>query len=119
MLIKGKIKKIQVKKEIPIRDFAYKMNKVLLIRNSRGIGDILNCRMLFKEFKRAMPDMHLTFGCFPEYNELLYNHPFLDDIANSKTVNKEDFGISYDISTACIFYESAKSPIVDKHRADI
>jgi ADP-heptose:LPS heptosyltransferase len=114
-----KVKKLQQNKEVSLKDFADRMNKVLLIRNSRGVGDILNCRMLFKEFKRVMPDMHLTFACYKEYHELLQNHPFLDDIADSKTVEKDKYGISYDISTTCIYYESAKSPIVDKHRADI
>jgi len=118
-MIKGKIKRIQEKKERSIKDFADKMNKVLLTRNSRGIGDILNCRMLFKEFKRVMPDMHLTFACFKEYHDLLKNHPFLDAVADSKTVDRDEFGITYDISTPCIYYESAKAPIVDKHRADI
>lgn len=63
--------------------------------------------------------MHLTFACYPEYHELVKSHPYLDDVIDSKAINKDEFGISYDISKCCILYESAKSPQVDMPRVDI
>lgn len=105
--------------KMPIKEFYDKRNKVLLIRNVRGIGDVLNCRMLFKEFKRVMPEMHLVFACYPEYEPLVKNHPYLDEFVDVKKVNKEDYLISYDISTCCIYHESLTTTKNDMHRADI
>lgn len=105
--------------KMPIKEFYEKRNKVLLIRNARGIGDILNCRMLFRAFKDAMPEIHLVFACYPEYIKLVKNHPYLDEVVDSRNVVKEDYLISYDISTCCIYYESLAAVDNDKHRADI
>lgn len=104
---------------MPIREFYEKRNKILLIRNARGIGDILNCRMLFKAFKEMDPNIHLVFACFKEYKNLVEGHPYLDEVVDVANVNKEDYLISYDISTCCIYHESLKATKNDKHRADI
>lgn len=102
-----------------IKEFYKKRNKVLLIRNARGIGDILNCRMLFKAFKDIMPDMHLTFACFKEYKSLLSGHPYLDEVIDIKELVKDNYLISYDISTCCIYHESLRATKNITHRADI
>lgn len=118
MLLKIKRKEKSVS-EIPIREFYNKRNKVIIIRNSRGIGDILNCRMLFKEFKKIMPNMHLTFACFEDYFCLLKNHPYLDEVVSVDKVVKSDYMASYDISNCCIHYESREMGRNKKHRAEI
>jgi ADP-heptose:LPS heptosyltransferase len=119
-MILGLKKKIQaVNKQLPIRDFYNKRNKVLISRNARGIGDILNCRMLFKQFKKIMPDVELTFACFKEYRELVEGHPYLDHVINVDSIKKEDYVLSYDISRCCIQYESQIMGANIKHRADI
>lgn len=104
---------------ITLRDFYNKRNKVLLIRNSRGIGDILNCRMLFKNFKNLMPDLHLTFACFEEYLVLVKGHPYLDETIKISDICKDDYMASYDISNCCINYESNEMGKNTKHRAEI
>jgi len=101
-----------------LRDHYNKRNKVLLIRASRGIGDILNCRMLFKNFKKLMPDLHLTFACFKEYAELVKTHPCLDEVVTTD-FDINDYMASYDISTTCIHYESRLMGSNTKHRAEI
>jgi ADP-heptose:LPS heptosyltransferase len=101
-----------------LRDYYNKRNKVLLIYNARGIGDILNCRMLFRNFKKLMPDLHLTFACFKEYQELVKGHPCLDEVITTK-FEKNDYMASYDISTCCIHYESVQMGKNTKHRAEI
>ena len=105
--------------QLSIRDLYNKKDKVLLMRNSRGIGDILNCRILFTQFKKLAPDINLTFACFKEYRELVIDHPCLDNVVDSKTVKKEDYIISYDISRCCILHESSALNNNNKHRADI
>ncbi len=119
-MIIGLKKKIQaVNREVPIREFYDKRNKVLLVRNARGIGDILNCRMLFKQFKKMMPEVDLTFACFQEYRELVEDHPCLDKVIDIDSICKDDYILSYDISRCCIQYESQIMGNNKKHRADI
>jgi ADP-heptose:LPS heptosyltransferase len=105
--------------KMSIKEFYGKRNKVLLIRNARGIGDILNCRMLFKAFKDMMPEVYLVFACFKEYKSLVQDHPYIDEVVDVRTVVKEDYLISYDISTCCIYHESLKATKNETHRADI
>lgn len=102
-----------------LRDFYNKRNRVLIVRNSRGIGDILNCRMLFKNFKKLNIDLHLTFACLEEYLSLIKGHPYIDEVIDVDKVNKEDYMASYDISSCCIHYESAQMSKNTKHRAEI
>lgn len=120
MLVKRMFPKQRTSANIlSIRDFYHKRNKVLIIRNARGLGDILMCRMMFEDFKRVMPDMHLVFACPTIYHDLVRNHPFVDEVVDSVTVNRSNYLISYDISTCCIKWECDNAPFANKHRADI
>jgi ADP-heptose:LPS heptosyltransferase len=113
---------LKLKKKPPklsIRDFYNKRNKILLMRDARGIGDILTCRMLFKAFKDTMPECHLTFACWKEYHDLVKDHPYVDEVIESRGLKRETYLISYEITTPCIYYESRKGINGDKHRADI
>ncbi len=118
MLLKIKRKEKSLN-EIPIREFYNKRNKVVIIRNSRGIGDILNCRMLFKDFKKIMPNLHLTFACFEDYFGLVKGHPCVDEVIHADKVVKSEYMASYDISNCCIHYESREMSKNKKHRAEI
>jgi hypothetical protein len=113
------LKKKQKPAEQTLRNFYEKRNKVLLIRDARGIGDILNVRMMFKSFKLHCPDIHLTFACFPQYAELVKDHPYLDAVISIADVNKNDYMVCYDISRCCIEYESKEMNRNVKHRAEI
>ena len=113
------IKKKRIKKELTPREYYNKRNKILLTYDARGIGDILNIRMLFKNFKSLAPDSHITFACFDQYKELLQNHPYLDDVISSKNINLDNYVASYDITTTCIHYESYQMGKNTKHRAEI
>jgi len=104
---------------VSLRDFYNKRNKVLIIRNARGLGDILMHRMLFENFKRVMPDMHLTFACPHSYHEAVKDHPFIDEVIDSTNVNRNNYLISYDTSSCCVRWENQMAPNADKHRADI
>ncbi len=102
-----------------LHEFYEARNKVLIIRNSRGIGDILTCRMMFEDFKRVMPDMKLIFACQKNYHSLVRGHPFVDEIVDCTKVDLTKYIISYDISNCCIRWECANAPHADRHRADI
>lgn len=102
-----------------LREFHQKRNRVLIIRHARGLGDILTQRMIFEDFKRVMPDMHLTYACPKPYFDAIRDHPFVDEVVDSAQINKNNFLISYDISSCCVKWECANAPHADKNRSDI
>lgn len=118
MLIKKLINKTKPT-PITLKNFYEKRNKILFIRNARGLGDIFMARMLFEDVKILMPDAHITFACSDEYHIAMKNHPFVDEVISCKNIDKSKYNISYDISTCCWQWESAHSPNAGKHRADI
>jgi ADP-heptose:LPS heptosyltransferase len=104
---------------LTLRQFYERRNRVLVIRETGGAGDILMHRMMFEDFKRAMPQMELHFACPREYHDLVKDHPFVDRLLDSKTVNRHDYLVSYNTSAACGRYEAKIAPLADKHRSDI
>ncbi len=118
-MLLGIKKKIKSPDELSLREFHSRRNKVLITRDARGIGDILCARMLFANVKKAMPNAHVTFACYKQYLPLLNNHPFLDEAVDVKTVDVNQYGVSYDISKCCIIHESKEMGNNKLHRAEI
>jgi len=108
-----------VSPKLTLREFHERRNKILIIRTSRGIGDILTHRMVFEDFKLTMPEAYLVFACPAKYHELLLGHPYLDEVVDSARVNVTDYMISYNTSQCCILQESATAPFIDQTRPDI
>jgi len=106
-------------KEVSVRNFSSIHNKILIVRDTGGLGDILMHRMLFEDFKKQMPSCHLTFACPKAYFEGVSDHLYLDDIVDSREVNENDYGVTYNTTTICGKYEMATAPNCDKHRSDI
>ena len=106
-------------KPVSLREFYQKRNRVLINRNARGLGDILMHRMIFEDFKKIMPDVHLTFACSKAYHDAIRDHPFVDEVADCLAINRNNFLISYDTSGCCVKWECTTAPYADKHRADI
>lgn len=119
MLLKKCFKKRTVKKEMSLREFYDKRDKVLVVRNARGMGDILMHRMIFEDFHKIMPGIKITFACPKPYHDLIEGHPFVQEVVDSGTVERSEYLISYDTSSCCIKHECATAPFADKHRADI
>lgn len=120
MLIKTSLKKrAKAPNNMSIREFYEKRNKILIIRDRRGLGDIIMARMMFEDFHRLMPDIEITFACPIEYHDVIKNHPFVKEVKDSKTINKSDYLISYDITDVDIIWESLNAPNSGKHRSDI
>jgi ADP-heptose:LPS heptosyltransferase len=105
--------------DMSIREFAGKRNTVLIVRNTGGLGDILMHRMMFEDFKLIMPDCKIHFACPKVYHPALIDHPLIDEILDSETVDKSKYIISYNTSTACTRYEMGKAPLSGLHRSDI
>lgn len=106
-------------KEHTIRSYYDCRNKLLINREYGGLGDIFMHRMIFEDFKKLNPEMEVTFACPRYYFDAVSDHPFIDKIVDTKTVSLNDYGISYNTSSACGRYENAIAPRSDKHRSDI
>lgn len=120
MLVKTSLKKrAKAPKTLSLREFHQKRNEVLIIRNRRGLGDILMSRMMFEDFHRVMPDIKLVFACPSEYHDIVKTHPFVHEVKDSEKINKSDYLMSYDITDVDIRWESFNAPNSGKHRADI
>lgn len=104
---------------IGLREFCRRRNRVLVLRQTGGLGDILMHRMMFEDFKLLMPDLRLVFAVPRVYWSAVEDHPFIDELADSATVDVRDFLLHYCTSTACGRYEHRVAPFGDKHRADI
>ena len=108
-----------INNNMSLRDFYNKRNNVLIIRDGGGIGDILMLRMMIEDFKILMPDVKLTVATTVNYHKILEDHPFINNIANSRDLNENDYMVSYNVTSACIRYEIKIAPYSDMHRSDI
>ena len=111
--------KFVTSKVISLREFHEKHHKILIMRKSGGLGDILMMRMIFEDFKQQNKDAHITFACPERYHEIADDHPFVDAVIDWRAANISDYAVSYDVSIACEKYETKTAPYIDKHRADI
>lgn len=102
-----------------LRDYHERRDRVLVVRDVGGLGDILMQRMMFENFKRVMPECHITWAVPRQYMDAAQNHPFVDEVVDCREVNKNDYTIFYNITFACGRYESSIAPRADKHRSDI
>lgn len=102
-----------------LRDFYNKRNKILICRSVGGLGDIFMHRMMFEDIKKTLPDAEIHFACPAQYHDALIDHPYIDKILDSETVDKMEYIISYNTTTACGRYEMKMAPLSDLNRSDI
>lgn len=104
---------------LSLKDFHNKKNKILVIRSTGGLGDILMHRMMFEDFKRVMPEAELTFACPKKYHEVAEDHPFIDHLVDCEGVSKYEFALYYNTTSICNRHELARAPFSEKNRSDI
>lgn len=102
-----------------IREYYEKREKILIIRHTGGLGDILMHRMMFEDFKLLMPKCKICFACPKKYHDAVYDHPYIDELLDSKDVDEKDYVISYDTTSACTRHETRVAPFSEKNRSDI
>lgn len=100
-------------------EFYQKRNKVLIIRSVGGLGDILMHRMMFQDFKELVGDGEIHFACPTQYHAAVKDHPYLSAVIDSTTIDKSEYIISYNTTTACGRYEMKMAPYSGLHRSDI
>lgn len=130
MIVQGKHKKIvsrkiertnpkKLKRILSLSEFYEKRNKVLIIRAVGGLGDIFMHRMMFEDFKRLIGDGEVHFACPTQYHDAVKDHPYIDEILDCSNVDKTNYLVSYNTTTACGRYEMRKAPFSDLNRSDI
>jgi len=118
-------RKIQINKPqnlyrtLNLREFYDKRNKVLIIRAVGGLGDIFMHRMMFEDFKELVGDGEVHFACPSQYHQAVIDHPYIDKVLDSAQVEKTDYIISYNTTTACGRHEMKIAPKSDLNRSDI
>lgn len=115
-----RIKKIEVSPPLSLKQFHAKRNTVLVWHDKGGLGDVLMQRMLFRDFKRIMPEGEFVFACLPEYMEAAKDHPLISRVVSSYEVNPNEYICSYKTCvTVADRYENKRAPFCVDHRADI
>lgn len=109
----------KIARVLSLPDFYEKRNKILIIRNVGGLGDIFMHRMIFEDFKLAIPDAEIHFCCPKYYHDAVKDHPYIDKIIDYKDVDKNNYIISYNTTTACGRTEMRFAPLSGPHRSDI
>lgn len=120
------MKKIEAKPKKPptpgIKEYYQKRNKILILRKTGGLGDILMHTMMFEGFHRTMPGIELSFACPLKYHQAVEGNPYLTELVDSEILQVENFskyGMVYDTTRACCQYEEGLAPFSGKHRSDI
>jgi ADP-heptose:LPS heptosyltransferase len=106
-------------KSLSLRSFTNLHKKVVIVRDTGGLGDILMHRMIFEDFKKQMPECHLTFTCPNAYHTAVSDHPYVDQVIDSREMDENQFGVVYNTTTICGKYEMALAPHCPDHRSDI
>jgi len=119
MLIKRSLKKHNVPQNLSLSEFREMRNKILVLRQNGGVGDILMQRMMFEDFKLIFPEGHITYACPEKYMHLTENHPFIDEAISCDKVKLDNYIVCYNISNPCNRHEMRIAPFSDKHRSDI
>lgn len=117
--IKSQPRPNKIQRVLSLKEFYERRNKILVFRNTGGLGDILMHRMMFEDFHRVMPDIELHFACPPQYHSAVEDHPYVSKILNSFEVQRRNYIVHYNTTTACGRYEMKIAPYSDKHRSDI
>jgi ADP-heptose:LPS heptosyltransferase len=112
-------KNIGRQKSLSLKEFYDKKNKILIIRETGGLGDILMHRMMFEDIKLIIPDAYTVFALPAKYHDAVYDHPFIDEVVDSKTIDIHEYVVSYNTTSACTRYEMRMFPFSGKNRSDI
>lgn len=109
----------KVSRTLGLKEFYEQRNKVLVFRGVGGMGDVFMHRMIFEDMKRLMPDAEIHFACPKLYHDAVIDHPFVDKVLDSATVNRHDYLVYYNTTTSCGRTEMKLAPFAGPHRSDI
>lgn len=100
---------------LTLREHHERRNKILIKRRVGGFGDIIMQRMMFEDLSKIAD---ITFSCPRTYLPFADNHPFAKTVA-IEDLEPRNYGMIYDITTACRVHESKHGINNKLHRSDI
>jgi ADP-heptose:LPS heptosyltransferase len=106
------------KNQISLKEHYNRRNKVLIKRRTGGYGDILMSRMMFEDFSKTFPEIEFYFSCPKPYMNFAEDHPYVKT-KDINSIEEKDYGIIYDITTACRVQEMKLMDKNKEHRSDI
>ena len=104
---------------LTLREYYNRRNKVLIIRQVSAIGDAVMMRMIFEDFKKIAPDIHITVGISDRMIPILAGHPFIDSVVSYVGLNHSLYGTVYDITSVDVRRETQTAPYGTENRSDI
>lgn len=116
-ILNKKVFKKKTEEELAISS---KLENICIDRPVGGIGDVLMATVAMRELKRENPgakltvaiDRHTTYD--DTYYKLIYNADFIDEIVDSRYVNKRKYDGYYNIKSVCIQREHSKLPQINR-----
>lgn len=106
-------------KGFSIDKFSKICNKILINMETGGLGDVYIHRMIFEDIKILMPEINITFACEKKYHEAIEDHPFIDNLEDSKKIDENNFLVHYKTGSVCSDYEMKLAPFSNLNRSDI
>jgi len=107
------------KTELEFNKFNQIKNKILILRDSGGYGDILNMRMIFEDLKNKYPEFEFDWALPHGYFPAAAQHPYVKNLIPHNQINFENYLAVYNLTYSCTKYEWSKKKQTDKNRADI
>lgn len=94
-------------------------DKICIYRACGGYGDILMSRMIFEDLKKKYPRFHITYAIPQSYFQIVKDHPYIDDVIDCTTVDKNKYNAFFNITHNCLRHEVSTGKDCDKNRSDI
>jgi ADP-heptose:LPS heptosyltransferase len=115
------VKVIGLKKETNsgIKHYCSIKDKICIYRACGGYGDILMSRMIFEDLKTKYPNFKITYAAPEYYHQILKDHPFIDNLVDSKDLDKNKYRVVFNITHSCLKHEILHGKECDKNRSDI
>ena len=107
------------KSECNFQKFQQIKNKILILRECGGYGDILNMRMIFQDLKEQFPEFEFDWAIPYGYFHAASNHPYIKNLIPINEANYNDYLQVFNLSYACTRYEWKNKKDTYKNRADI
>jgi len=107
------------KPECSFEKFEKIKNKILILRDCGGYGDILNMRMIFQDLKEQFPDFEFDWAIPHGYFHVAENHPYVSELIPANQVDYNNYLQIFNLSYSCTKYEWKHKKETDKNRADI
>jgi len=113
---------LKVKKntsECSIEKYKEIKNKVLILRESGGFGDILNMRMIFQDLKQTYAEFEFDWALPSGYFPAAQGVPYVRKLVPVNNFSYNDYISVYNMTYSCGRYEWKNKKSTSMNRADV